>query len=157
MFVYESGNSLNLTFKGSIPVETPEVVIKGYKNGASLSINSSEVISVADPVEFEGKAKLFVYQKEGKLMITFNGIEGMSNPEVTLDETSDGVVEAVVNGESVSITYTDESVSVTSETVTEQPEPEVTEPEIPEPEVTEPEVVEPEVTPNIPEEDTEEE
>ena len=33
MFIYENGNSLNLTFEGSIPVENPDIVIKGYEDG----------------------------------------------------------------------------------------------------------------------------
>lgn len=112
MFVYEKGNSLNLTFKGSTPVENPEVIIKGYENGASLTVNGTEVVSVTNAVEFEGKAKTFVFQKAGKLMITFKGIEGMSNPEVTIDETTDGVYEAVVNGTNVTLTLTEDKVSV---------------------------------------------
>ena len=142
MFVYEKGNSLNLTFKGSIPVENPEVVIKGFENGASLTVNSAEVVSVADAKEFEGKAKTFVYQKDGKLMITFRGVAGMEAPEVTLDETVPGTVVAVVNGTSVTMTYTADSVVIegaaveepvtpVQETIKEE-EPEVTPDEEPE-------------------------
>ena len=112
MFVYEKGNSLNLTFKGNIPVENPEVIIKGYKNGAYLTVNGTEVVSVADAVEFENKAKTLVYQNADKLMITFRGFEGMTDPEVVLDETTKGVIDAVVNGTAVTITYTDDNVSV---------------------------------------------
>ena len=37
MFVYEVGNALNLTFKGNLPVENPEVVLKGYENVGGIS------------------------------------------------------------------------------------------------------------------------
>jgi hypothetical protein len=110
MFVYEKGNSLNLTFKGSIPVDNPEVVIKGYEDGATLTVNGTVYGNGAK--EFKGRAKTFVFQKDNKLMITFKGIAGIKNPEVTFDETEKGVVNAVVCGTSVTINYTDEEVTV---------------------------------------------
>lgn len=124
MFVYENGNSLNITFKGNTPVENPELVIKGYKNGASLTMNGT-TYGVKNGEEFEGRAKTFVYQKDGKLNITFRGIEGMNDPEVVLDETSDGVVNALVSGASVVINYTEDGVSAGDAT-----EPEVIIPDV---------------------------
>ena len=69
---------------------------------------------------------MFAYQKGGKLAITFHGIDGMSNPEVTLDEVTPGVVDMVVNGEAVVLNYTDSEVSVgeKSDDVVEEPEQE---------------------------------
>lgn len=110
MFVYESGNSLNLTFKGSIPVETPDVVIKGYKDGATVTIAGTTYGTASE--EFEGKASTLVFQSAGKLMITFKGISGMETPDVTLDEVSAGVVNVTVGDTSIVVEYTDSSVSV---------------------------------------------
>lgn len=113
MFVYENGNTLNITFKGNIPVENPEIVIKGYADGATVSINGTVYGSGSE--EFEGKAKTFVYQKDGKLMITFNGIEGMSSPEITIDETSESTFDIVVGDTSISASITEDGVSVGSQ------------------------------------------
>ena len=115
MFIYESGNSLNLTFKGCVPVENPDVVIKGYKDGATLTVNGTTYGSGTD--EFEGKAQTFVYQKDGKLVITFRGIAGMSDPEVTIDEDKDNACYVIVIGnQSVTLSIVDESVVVTEQT-----------------------------------------
>ena len=122
MFIYENGNSLNLTFKGNIPVDNPEVIIKGYTNGASLTVNGTEVVSVSNPEEFDCKAKTLVYQKDNKMMITFKGIDGMNDPEVTLNEVTKGTVEVVVNGTPVTLTYTDTAVEVGSAPATTQVE-----------------------------------
>ena len=122
MFVYENENSLNLTLTGNKPVETPDVVIKGYENGASLTVNGAEIVSVADAKEFEGKAKTFVYQKDNKLVVTFRGIAGMADPEVTIDETAANTYAVVVNGEAVTIVIDGDTVTATKDT-TEVEEP----------------------------------
>lgn len=136
MFIYEVGNSLNLTFKGSVPVTDPEIVLKGYQNGVSLTVNGEELVSVADAVEFEQKAKTLVYQKSGKLFITFHGITGMSNPEVEIDELENGLYSVVIGENRLTLSITDTDVSVVSDTATvEEPQPANIEPE-PEVEVT---------------------
>lgn len=112
MFIYENGNSLNLTFEGSMPVQNPEVVIKGFVNGATVEVNGAEVISVNSPEEFENKARLFVFQREGKLMITFNGVSGIDSPEVTIDEIEDNTYTVTANGESVTLVVADNAVTV---------------------------------------------
>lgn len=143
MFVYENGNSLNLTLTGNLPVETPDVVIKGYKNGASVIVGEN-VYGVKDGEEFDGKAKTFVYQKDGKLAITFNGVDGINTPEVTIDEIGNEVYAVVVSGESVTLSIVEGKViPVAEETEEEEINPVVEpvkeeEPEvIPEEELTE--------------------
>ena len=127
MFVYENGNTLNLTFKGQLPVENPEVVIKGFEDGATLTVNGT--VYGSGSKEFDKKANTLVYQRDNKLAITFHGVKGMSTPDVTLDEVSDDVIDAVVNGVAVKLTFTESGV--TAEDVA-QPinvvEPEVEEP-----------------------------
>ena len=113
MFVYEKDNSLNLTFTGSIPVENPDVVIKGYKDGATLTVN--DTVFGKGSKEFEGKAKTFVYQKDNKLMITFRGIAGMSDPEVTIDDLGNDNYEVVVDGEPVTLVIKENKVELTTE------------------------------------------
>lgn len=108
MFIYENGNSLNLTYKGQLPVENPEIVIKGYEDGATLTVNGT--VYGSGLVEFEKKANLLVYQRDNKLAITFHGVAGMSNPEVTLDEVAEGVIEVVVAGTVVKLTFDESGV-----------------------------------------------
>ena len=153
MFIYESDNSLNLTFKGSMPVDNPDIVIKGYTDGATLTVNNNKICGNGSK-EFEGKAKTFVYQKDGKLVITFRGIEGMSNPEVTIDENETNKYTVVVDGTSVKLSITDEGVTTSeysepTQTTVEEPvsnEPTVTEDENPtvDPEDEPEETIEPE-------------
>ena len=112
MFVYEKDNSLNLTFTGSIPVENPDVVIKGYEDGATLTVNGT--VFGKGSKEFEGKAKTFVYQKDNKLMITFRGIAGMSDPEVTIDDLGNDNYEVVVDGESATLAIKENKVEITT-------------------------------------------
>lgn len=137
MFIYEKGNSLNLTFKGHLPVETPDVSIKGYKNGAALFVNGL-MYGVADGEEFEGKAKTVVYQRDRKLMITFRGVEGMSNPEVMIDEISEGVYAVEIGSDIVTLTVVEEGVLVDADKVAPvmepvaDPEPVMVEEDIPE-------------------------
>ena len=131
MFVYENGNSLNLTFKGSVPVENPEVVIKGYEDGATLTVNGT--VFGKGTKEFEGKAKTFVYQKDKKLMITFKGIAGMSDPEVTIDDLGDDNYEVVVDGEATTLVIKEDKVEITTDADVEETEIEepVVETEVP--------------------------
>lgn len=138
MFVYENGNSLNVTFKGNRPVDNPEVIVKGYVDGATLTVNGT-VYGIGSE-EFENKAKTFVFQKDGKLNITFKGNEGIENPEVTLDETSVGVVTAVVCGKTITLNYDAEGVTVVG-----SEEPTSVEPEVP--------AQEPAVEPEVEDED----
>ena len=112
MFVYEKDNSLNLTFEGSIPVKNPDVVIKGYQDGATLTVNGT--VFGKGSKEFEGKAKTFVYQKDNKLMITFRGIAGMSDPEVTIDDLGNDNYEVVVDGEPVTLVIKEDKVEITT-------------------------------------------
>ena len=119
MFVYEKGNTLNITFSGSIPVKKPEVVLTGYKNGVSLTVIDEVVIPVADAVEFDGAAQKLVYQKDSSLKITFHGIAGMAAPEVTVDEVAPGVVTVVIGDASCTLNYTDTGVTVAEETSVE--------------------------------------
>ena len=147
MFIYEKGNSLNLTFNGTLPVESPEIVIKGYADGAVLTVNGTDSFGKGSK-EFEEKASTLVYQKDGKLMITFQGVAGITTPDVTIDETSDGtylvtvgedtvtlsiVGDAVVIGEKSTAQTTEVEEPVTLANVVEEPEeeeePEVTDPE----------------------------
>lgn len=147
MFIYENGNSLNLTFEGTIPVENPDVVIKGYEDGATLTVNNT--VFGKGSKEFEGKAKTLVYQKDKKLMITFRGVEGMNSPEVTIDDLGNNTYEVVVDGEATTLAIKEDKVEITTEvavaeTKTEEP---VVEPEVP---------AEPEVVKEEPEEAVEE-
>ena len=141
MFVYEKGNSLNLTFKGSLPVDNPEVVIKGYKNGAALIVNGT-TYGVENGEEFEGKAPTFAFERDGNLLVTFRGIAGMNNPEVVLNEDTKGTVDVVVSGVSVTVKYTEDSVYVENTTdTTNNMEPSDV-PENETPEVVEEEIIE---------------
>lgn len=116
MFIYENGNSLNLTFKGNIPVENPEIVIKGFVEGASLTVNG-ETFGIAEGTEYTEKSKTLVYQRDNKLMITFRGISGMSNPEVTIDDLGEDNYSVVVSGESVTLKIVDDSVQTVTDPV----------------------------------------
>ena len=98
MFIYENGNSLNLTLVSNKPVENPDVVIKGYKNGAAVVVGEV-VYGVKNGEEFDGKANLLVYEKDDKLAITFNGPCGIDSPEVTINSIGDDKYELVINNE----------------------------------------------------------
>ncbi len=151
MFIYEKGNSINIAFSAAKPVETPDVIVKGYQNGAALIIGD-KTFGVKDGVEYEGKAKTLVCQKDAKLIVTFRGIEGMNEPEVTIDEISDGVFDVVVSGESVKLSIVDGEVVIGESTKVEE---EVTPVKEEEPEVQD-EVIE-EVEEEQPEEEVVEE
>lgn len=143
MFIYEKNNSLNLTFNGSIPVENPEVELCGFENGVKLIVNGTTVVDVTDAKEFKGHAKILAFQKDGVLNVTFKGIDGMSSPEVVIDEVNpysiiDGVETAgkvlvTVNGIDCTLTYTLDSVKVeeTNTTVEENSTPDPVIPEKP--------------------------
>ena len=137
MFIYENGNSLNLTFEGNIPVENPDVVIKGYEDGATLTVNGT--VFGKGSKEFEGKAKTLVYQKDKKLMITFRGVAGMNSPEVTIDDLGNDIYEVVVDGESTTLAIKEGKVEITTEVDVEETKIEdpVVEPEVIEEEPTE--------------------
>lgn len=131
MFIYEKGNSLNLTFEGSIPVENPDVVIKGYEDGATLTVN--DTIFGSGSKEFEGKANTLVYQKDNKLVITFRGVAGMNEPDVTIDDLGNSSYEVVVSGVSTILTIVDNRVEIsTEETHIEEPVVESEKPSEPE-------------------------
>lgn len=149
MFIYEKGNTINISLTGSKPVETPDVVINGYTDGATLTVGSS-VYGKGSKV-FDCKAKTLVYQKDEKLMITFRGIEGMTDPEITVDEIEDNVFDVVVCGEAVRLSIVDDEVVVGESTKTDE---EVT-PVKEEPEVQD-EVLEGDVVEEQPEEVVEE-
>ena len=145
MFIYEKGNSLNLTFKGSIPVDNPEVVIKGFVDGVTMTVNGTVFGSGSE--EFEGKAKTLVYQKDGKLMITFRGVLGMEKPEVVIDETGDDTYLVTIGEDTVTLSIVDDAVVIGEKTTAQTTEVEepvapanVEEPKEEEkPEVTDPE------------------
>lgn len=103
MFVYQKGNAINIALKATAPVDNPDVIIKGYNNGAALTVNGNDVITVEDAEEFNGS--VYAFQRDNKLNITFHGVKGMNNPEITLDEETLGTIDAVINGTSVTITY----------------------------------------------------
>ena len=119
MFIYEKGNSLNLTFKGSIPVDNPEVVIKGFVDGVTMTVNGTVFGSGSE--EFEGKAKTLVYQKDGKLMITFRGVLGMESPEVVIDEV-EGVYNVSIGSETVALKIDGDSVVINGDSKVENSE-----------------------------------
>ena len=129
MFVYERDNSLNLTFEGSIPVKNPDVVIKGYEDGATLTVNGT--VFGKGSKEFEGKAKTLVYQKDNKLVITFRGVEGMNDPEVTIDDLGNDNYEVVVDGEATTLAIKEGKVEITTEVENNKTEDPVVEPETP--------------------------
>ena len=138
MFIYENGNSLNLTFEGNIPVENPDVVIKAYEDGATSTVNGT--VFAKGSKEFEGKAKTLVYQRDNKLVITFRGVEGMNDPEVTIDALGNNNYAVVVDGEATTLAIKEGKVEITTdvdveETKVEEP---VVEPEAP----ADPEVIE---------------
>lgn len=138
MFVYEKENSLNLTFKGSLPVENPEVVIMGYEDGATLTVNGT--VFGKGSKEFEGKAKTLVYQKDNKLAITFRGIAGINDPEVTIDDLGNNNYEVVVDGEVTTLSIVDDKVEINTEVDVEEGTVEETEPVAePQPPVSDPE------------------
>ena len=112
MFLYEDRNSLLLTFKDNKPVEDPEVIIRGYKNGAALIVNGEELVSVPNPEEFEDRSNTFVFQRDNELMITFRGALGTSDPEVTIDALEDDNYKLYVNGEAVTLHLVDGTVEV---------------------------------------------
>ena len=123
MFVYEQKNAINVVFKGNKPVETPDFVIKGYKNGAAIIVNGDEVIAVQNAVEFDKPVSPIVFQRDNVLNITYQGIEGMKNPEVTINEIAEQEVEIVANGANVVLQYTEDGVvTAVPEAVTEEPE-----------------------------------
>lgn len=128
MFIYENGNSLNLTFKGSIPVKTPDLVIEGFMNGAKLTVGNTTI--GAGTEAFEGKAKTLVYQKDGKLIVTFRGIAGMDKPEVVIDAVDDNKYSVTVDGQQVTLVVETDTITVEGTNTVEEPvkEPEVTEP-----------------------------
>ena len=152
MFVYEQGNTLNVTFKANHPVENPEVVIKGYKDGATISVNDTTYGSGTE--EFVKKSDILVYHKDNKLMITFKGIKGMSSPDIIIDEPSEGVADVTVGTEHIVINYNEDAFSVeessskdteeVEEPVEESKEPEVVIPDVSGDSVEEEEIPEPE-------------
>ena len=149
MFLFEKDGSLNLTLKGNYPVENPDVIIKGYTTGAALIVNGT-TYGVKDGEELGRKAKLFVYQKDDKLALTFRGIEGMNNPELTFDQISDSVTSVIVNGDSLLLDITSDKIEVTTSSA---PSGETQQPEINEDEPEDDEVIIPDVTENSVEKD----
>lgn len=140
MFVYEKGNTLNLTFKGNLPVDNPEVVIKGYEDGATLTVDGT--VYGTGTKEFEGKAKTLVYQKDDKLAITFKGISGINNPEITIDEIGDDVFAVAVGEDHVTLSVVDDTIiPVTEVTQTVEDVPSVSEPVV-EPDIDDPVITE---------------
>ena len=124
MFVYEKKNSINITFTENKPVETPDIIVKGYQNGAAVIVGD-QTFGVKDGVEFEKTAKTLVYQKDSKMMITFQGVAGMEAPDVVLDETAKGTVEVVVGDDTVVLNFESGNVEiVTGEPTGETPEKE---------------------------------
>lgn len=153
MYLYQKRDSLNLTLTQNNPVETPDVELKGYKNGVELLLDGAALNTVSDKEALEGAAQIVAFQRDSKLYVTFKGAEGIENPEVVIDEIEAGKVLVTVNGEAFNLVYTNDDVTVgdaVTTTEAEQPAPAKVDP-IVEPEVTEPEDTE------LPEEEVEEE
>ena len=137
MFVYvnETNATLNVAFNTNVPVESPEVVIQGFKNGAKVMVNGAVAIDVANAEAFETARRPFVYQRDNKLNITFKAAAPVETPEVTIDAISEDKAEIVANGNSIRVTYTDNGVTYEAPAATGRksrkttaPAPEVTEP-----------------------------
>lgn len=132
MFVYEGKDSLNIALTSNVPVATPDIVVKGYKNGAAVIVGDN-IYGVKSGEEFERAPKTLVYQKDNKLAITFNGVLGMSAPDVTVDELEPGLFALEASGEAVTLSIAEGKVHP----VTEEDDELIDEPEeIKEPEET---------------------
>ena len=113
MFFYvdDKKATLNVAFNTQIPVETPEVVIEGYKNGAKIIVNGVTAIDVENAEKFETIRRPFVYQKNDVLNVTFQDNMPVEAPEVTIDAIADDKVSITANGKNIRITYTNEGVT----------------------------------------------
>ena len=113
MFVYvdDKKATLNVAFNTQIPVEAPEVVIEGYKNGAKVIVNGATAIDVENAEKFETIRRPFVYQKNDVLNVTFQDNMPVEVPEVTIDAIADDKVSITANGKNIRVTYTPEGVT----------------------------------------------
>lgn len=113
MFVYvdDKKATLNVAFNTQIPVEAPEVVIEGYKNGAKVIVNGATAIDVENAETFETIRRPFVYQKNDVLNVTFQDNMPVEAPEVTIDAIAEDKVSITANGKNIRVTYTAEGVT----------------------------------------------
>ena len=101
MFIYENNNTINLALSSSKPVTNPDLVIKGFQDGVKVTVDN--VSYGKGSVEFTKKAPLIVYQKDNKLAITFKGVVGMDDPEVTIDKLTDTSYSLVIDDVNVTL------------------------------------------------------
>lgn len=113
MFVYvdDKKATLNVAFNTQVPVEAPEVVIEGYKNGAKVIVNGTTAIDLAGAEKFDEMRRPFVYQKNDVLNVTFQGNAPVDAPEVVIDAIAEDKVSITANGNNIRVTYTDEGVT----------------------------------------------
>ena len=151
MFVYEDDKkaTLNVAFNTQTPVEAPEVVIEGYKNGAKVIVNGATAIDVENAEKFETIRRPFVYQKNDVLNVTFQDNMPVEAPEVTIDAIAEDKVSITANSKNIRVTYTAEGVTYEApansagrksrkqQTVVEEPAPVVEAPVEETPEVVE--------------------
>lgn len=108
MFVYvdDKKATLNVAFNTQIPVEAPEVVIEGYKNGAKVIVNGATAIDVENAEKFETIRRPFVYQKNDVLNVTFQDNMPVETPEVMIDAIAEDKASITANGKNIRVTYT---------------------------------------------------
>jgi hypothetical protein len=113
MFVYvdDKAATINVAFDAKVPVENPEVVIQGFKNGAKVLVNGAVAVDVADAEKFDSIRRPFIYQKDDKLNVTFQATSPVEAPEVVIDSIADDKVSITANGTTIRVTYTDEGVT----------------------------------------------
>jgi hypothetical protein len=113
MFVYvdDKAATINVAFNAKAPVENPEVVIQGFKNGAKVLVNGAVAIDVADAEKFDSIRRPFIYQKDDKLNVTFQATSPVEAPEVVIDSIADDKVSITANGTTIRVTYTNEGAT----------------------------------------------
>ena len=114
MFVYvdDKAATINVAFNAKAPVENPEVVIQGFKNGAKVLVNGAVAIDVADAEKFDSIRRPFIYQKDDKLNVTFQATSPVEAPEVVIDSIADDKVSITANGNTIRVTYTNEGATI---------------------------------------------
>lgn len=113
MFVYVDNKTatINVAFNAKAPVDSPEVVIQGFKNGAKVLVNGATAIDVANAEKFEIEKSPFIYQKNDKLNVTFQATAPVETPDVVIDSIADDKVSITANGTTIRVTYTDEGAT----------------------------------------------
>ena len=136
MFLYEKNNSINVCFTNrQLPCGTADLSIVGYQDGSKLLIDGAEVAGKGTlAFDDANHCATLAFERDNKICVTFNGVKGMENPSVTIDEivkfdnSGDEVVmgkaEIVVDGDVVVLTFDDKDIAVDGE----QPAPVADEP-----------------------------